>query len=85
MKHLIILNLTGEELDSSFSQVAEMTGATVEIGWKIGAPLSVSDSDSSLRTQNISIPMISDLLSVMLKGFTLERMLSLEFFCYWGK
>ena len=79
MKHLIIINLTSEELDSSFSQAAEMTGATVNIGWRNGAPISVSNPDSSFRTQNNSIPTISDLLSIMLKGFTLEQIMSLEF------
>ena len=79
MKHLIIINLTSEELDSSFSQVAEMTGATVNVGWKYGAPFSVSNPDSSLRTQNISIPMISSLLNVLLTGFTLAQVMLLEF------
>ena len=79
MKHIVVLNLTGEQLDSSFSLVAEMKGATVSLGWKDGAPPSVSNPTNSIYTQKVAIPAISYLLAESLNGFSSEQLVSLEF------
>jgi hypothetical protein len=84
LKHIMVLNLTYEKLDDSFSLLAEMSDATVSFGWKNGAPLNVSDPDSSVRTQKVIIPVISDLLSEKLQGFSLEKIMSLELFVIGG-
>jgi len=79
MKHIVVLNLTGDQLDSSFSLVAEMKGATVSIGWKDGAPPSVSSPITSLITQKVAIPAIAIMLAENLQGISPEQMASLEF------
>jgi hypothetical protein len=82
--HVIVLNLTGDQIDSSFSLAAEMIGATrgtTVIGWKNGAPLSVYNP---LNTQKIAIPMISLKISELLNGFTLDQVTSLGFIVIGG-
>ena len=79
MKYIVVLNLTSDQLDSSFSLIAEMTGASVIYGWKNGAPVFVSDPENSLRTQKITIPAIASLLKVKLQGFELEQIMATEF------
>jgi hypothetical protein len=79
MKHIVVLNLTGDRLDSSFSLVAEMKGATISQGWKDGAPPSVSNPVNPILTQKVAIPAISNLLAESLQGFSPEQLISLEF------
>ena len=79
MKHIVVLNLTGDRLDSSFSLVAEMKGATISAGWKDGAPPSVSNPSNSIIAQKVAIPAISNLLAESLYGFSPEELVSLEF------
>ena len=82
--HVIILNLTGDQIDSSFSLAAEMIGATTTttaIGWKSGAPISVCNP---LNTQKIAIPMISLKISELLNGFTLDQVTSMGFIVIGG-
>lgn len=82
--HVIVLNLTGDQIDSSFLLAAEMIGATsgtTAIGWKSGAPLSIC---SPLNTQKIAIPMISLKISELLNRFTLDQVTSLGFIVIGG-
>jgi len=79
MKQIMVLNLTSEKLDSSFSLVAEMTGASVIYGWKNGAPVFVSNPENSLRTQKVTIPAVASLLQVILQGLNLEQIMATEF------
>ncbi len=79
MKHIFVLNLTGEQLDSSFSLVAEMKGATVSLGWKDGAPPSVSNPANPILIQKVAIPAIASLIAENLYGFSVEQIMSLEF------
>ena len=79
MNHIFVLNLTSDSLDGSFSLVAEMSGASVTIGWKEGAPSVVSNPANTILVRKVAIPAISYLIAENLQGFKLENIMLLEF------
>ena len=79
MGHIFLINLTSDKVDNSFLLVAEMKCATISQGWKDGAPPSISNPNSSILIQKITIPAISNLLAETLCGFSPEQIMSLEF------
>jgi len=83
-QHIIVLNLTADKLDSSFSMSAKSQGASISIGWKDGAPANISNPANSIIVKEVSIPAISQLIAEHLEGYALSQIMTLEFIVVGG-